>query len=71
MGPNESDVDIAAVLWKRTDADIAQVSDLATRQMLLSGFVISPRLFSPAEFEALNQRELRLPREMLEQGVVL
>jgi predicted nucleotidyltransferase len=71
MGPDESDVDIAVVLQGRTDADIASVADLATRQMLLGGFVISPMLFSPAEFDALHQRELRLPQEILEQGIVL
>jgi len=71
MGPDESDVDIAVVLRDRTDADIALVVNLATRQMLNSGFVISPMLFSPAEFEALHRRELRLPREILEQGIVL
>jgi predicted nucleotidyltransferase len=71
MGPDESDVDIAVVLQDRVDADIAPVVDLATKQMLTSGFVISPLVFSPREFAELHQRELRLPREILAQGVVL
>jgi len=71
MGPDESDVDVAVVLHGRTDEDSERSVRLATDEMLASGFVISPRVFSTDEFLRLQERELRLPRDIMTEGETL
>lgn len=69
MGPDESDVDIAVVLHAQSAGDTERVVRLATDEMLASGFVISPRVFSTEEFRRLQDKELRLPRDITTEGV--
>ncbi len=71
MGPDESDVDIAVALRDKSDPDAHRLVRLGTEEMLASGFVISPRVFSSDEFHRLQGRELRLPRDILTEGVPL
>lgn len=71
MGPDESDVDIAVVLKDRSGGDASRLVRQATAEMLARGFVISPRVFSPDEFRQLQERELRLARDILVEGVPL
>lgn len=71
MGPDESDVDVAVVVREKTEADVRLVLSLAGEQLLRDGFVFSPRVFAPEEFQRLIDRELRLGRDILEEGVLL
>ncbi|MBM3855933.1 MAG: nucleotidyltransferase domain-containing protein, partial [Verrucomicrobia bacterium] len=50
MGPDESDVDIAVVLKEEAAEDAPRLVRLAHEEMLASGFVISPRVFSSDGF---------------------
>ena len=70
-GADESDVDVAIVLEGRTGDDDRAIGVLAHQELMTSFFVISPKIFSPAQFYELHARELRLPREILEQGQLL
>ena len=71
MGPDESDVDVAIVVRERVDADVARIVRLASQQLWKDGFVFSARIFSPAEFQRLQERELRLARDILDDGYLL
>jgi hypothetical protein len=51
--------------------DLAAQQAAAHEEMLASGFVISPRVFSSDGFRRLEERELRLPRDILSEGVLL
>lgn len=71
MGPDDSDVDIAVALHDRTDADVNRIIHLCTESLLAHGFVISPQILTPDEFTDLEQRELRLARDIRTEGVAL
>lgn len=71
MGPDESDVDIAVVVRGKTDGDVARIVSLANGQMLRDGFVFSPKVFGPEEFQRLLDRELRLGSDILDEGIRL
>jgi predicted nucleotidyltransferase len=71
MGPDESDVDVAIVVEGKTAADINRIIRLGTDEMLRTGFVFSPRVFTPEEFQELVDRELRLARDILGEGRLL
>ena len=71
MGPDESDVDVAVVLRGKSGADVDRVITLASEGLRQTGFVLAPRIFSTDEFVRLQQRELRLARDILEEGQVL
>jgi predicted nucleotidyltransferase len=71
MGPDESDVDVAVVIREKADADVRLVLSLASAQLYRDGFVFSPRVFSPEEFQRLVDRELRLGRDIIEEGILL
>lgn len=71
MGPDESDVDVAFVVHQRTRDDEARIIRLSSEQLWQSGFVFSPRVFSPEEFQTLLDRELRLARDILAEGQLL
>jgi hypothetical protein len=51
--------------------ELAAQQAAAHEEMLASGFVISPRVFSSDGFRRLEERELRLPRDILSEGVPL
>lgn len=71
MGPDESDVDVAIVLRDKTAEDVSRIIHLTTEHLLRTGFVFSPQIFSPVEFQQLQDRELRLARDILDEGHVL
>jgi predicted nucleotidyltransferase len=71
LGADESDVDVAIVIRDKRNADIDQIIHLASDHLLRSGFVFSPRIFTPEEFADLQGRELRLPRDILNEGKLL
>lgn len=71
LGADESDVDVAIVIRDKSNADVDRIIRLASDQLLRSGFVFSPRIFTPEEFAELQRRELRLPRDILNEGKLL
>jgi predicted nucleotidyltransferase len=71
LGADESDVDVAIVIREKSNADIDRIIHLASDQLLRSGYVFSPRIFTPEEFAELERRELRLPRDILSEGKLL
>ena len=71
MGADESDIDVAVVVRDMTGEDARQIVRQASAQTWKSGFVISPKVFSPAEFAGLQQRELRLARDILDEGLAI
>ena len=71
MGADESDIDVAVIVRDMTDEDARTIVRLASAQTWQTGFVISRRVFSPVEFAGLQQRELRLARDILDEGFAL
>jgi hypothetical protein len=71
MGPDESDVDLAVTVRDRTETDVQLVRELASERLYRDGFVLSPRVFTPEEFQWLLDREYRLGRDILEEGIPL
>ena len=71
MGPDESDVDVAIVLRDKAEVDVSRIIHLTTEHLLRTGFVFSPRVMTPQEFQHLQDRELRLARDILAEGRLL
>jgi predicted nucleotidyltransferase len=71
MGPDESDIDVAIVLRERSDEDVDRIIRLTTEHLTKSGLVFSPRVFTAEEFDTLLARELRIARDIVDEGRLL